>query len=156
MNKTNVIRMLEKAKIPFEAIEYEVSEDDLSAEHIAKIIGLDPKTVFKTLVTHGDRHGYTVFCIPCEKEVDLKKAAKITGDKKIEFVHVKDLLKITGYIRGGCSPVGMKKKFPTYFDNSALDLQKISVSGGVRGLQVILNPKLLISYINAFCEDVTL
>lgn len=155
MQKTNALRMLEKAKISFSTIEYEVDENDLSGVHIAQSINRNPDTVFKTLVTRGDKRGYTVFCIPCNKEVDLKKAARITGDKKIEFVQVKELLPLTGYIRGGCSPIGMKKKFPTYIDHTALNYDEITVSGGMRGLQIVINPKTLIDFTDAICEDVT-
>ena len=155
MQKTNAVRMLEKAKIAFSTIEYEVDENDLSGVHIADSIGRDPDTVFKTLVTRGDKRGYCVFCIPCNKEVDLKKAARLTGDKKIEFVHVKELLPLTGYIRGGCSPIGMKKKFPTYIDHTATNFSEITVSGGMRGLQIAINPQDLIAFTDAVCENVT-
>ena len=154
MQKTNAIRILEKAKIPFYTIEYEVDESDLSGIHIAESIKRNPDTVFKTLVTNGDRKGYCVFCIPCNKEVDLKKAAKLTGDKKIEFIAVKELLPVTGYIRGGCSPVGMKKSFPTFFDETVLNFDEITVSGGLRGLQIAVSPKTLIEFIGAECADV--
>lgn len=155
MQKTNALRMLEKAKIPFTVVEYEVDESDLSGVHIANQTGMPAETVFKTLVTRGDRHGYAVFCIPCAKEVDLKKAAKLTGDKKIEFVHVRELLGLTGYIRGGCSPIGMKKRFPTYFDESALGYETIAVSGGARGIQILANPKQLIDFVGGVCADIT-
>ena len=155
MQKTNAVRMLEKAKIPFTVIEYEVDENDLSGVHIARQTAQEEEKVFKTLVTKGDKHGYAVFCIPCAKEVDLKKAAKLTGDKKIEFVHVRELLGLTGYIRGGCSPVGMKKRCPTYFDESALNFSLISVSGGARGIQILVNPQQLIEFVGGKCADVT-
>ena len=149
MQKTNVMRMLDKAKIPYTTLTYEVDESDLSGTHIASVTGLDPEKVFKTLVAKGDKNGFCVFCIPCHKEVDLKKAAKVTGDKKVEFLHLKDLLPTTGYIRGGCSPIGMKKRFPTFIHESAQNFDTISVSGGMRGLQVILSPTALAEFVGA-------
>ena len=153
MQKTNAIRMLEKAKIAFRTIEYEVDEADLSGVHIAATIGQNPDKVFKTLVTKGDKKGYCVFCIPCDKELDLKKAAILTGDKKIEFLHVKDLLPTTGYIRGGCSPIGMKKSFPTSINSTAFDHSEIMVSGGMRGLQIVISPDDLVKFTNAISAD---
>lgn len=153
MQKTNVIRMLDKAKIPYTTATYEVDESDLSGTHIAECTGMNPDTVFKTLVAKGDKTGCCVFCIPCAKEVDLKKAAKITGNKKVEFLHLKDLLPTTGYIRGGCSPIGMKKQFSTYIHESAQKFDTISVSGGMRGLQVILSPLALSEFIGAKFSD---
>ncbi len=156
MVKTNAMRLLDKAKISYEAIEYEVDENDLSGVTIAKKAHLDDKTVFKTLVAKGDKTGYLVFCIPVAKEVDLKKAAKISGNKKIEMVHVKDLLSLTGYIRGGCSPVGMKKKFDTYFDISCKNFDKITVSAGVRGCQLLVSSSEIIKFTNAKIDSLTL
>ena len=153
MQKTNVMRMLDKAKIEYTTVTYEVDESDLSGTHIAECTGLAPETVFKTLVTKGDKTGFCVFCIPCAEEVDLKKAAKVTGNKKVEFLHLKDLLPTTGYIRGGCSPIGMKKKFPTYIHESAKNFDTISVSGGMRGLQVILAPLELAKFTDADFAD---
>jgi len=155
MKKTNVMRMLDKAKINYTTVTYEVDESDLSGTHIAECTGMNPDTVFKTLVAKGDRNGFCVFCIPCAKEVDLKKAAKVTGDKKIEFLHLKDLLPTTGYIRGGCSPIGMKKQFPTFIHESALNFETIAVSGGIRGLQVILSPSELSEFVGAKFANLT-
>ena len=156
MQKTNVMRMLDKAKIPYRTVEYEVDESDLSGVHIAQTTGMNPDMVFKTLVAKGDKTGFLVFCIPCDKEVDLKKAAKISNNKKVEFLHLKDLLPTTGYIRGGCSPIGMKKKFPTYIHETACTFKAISVSGGQRGLQVILSPTALCDFTAAqFCDLIT-
>ena len=138
MTKTNAMRQLDAAKIPYEVKTYEVDESDLSGTHIADQIGLPYEQVFKTIVTRGDKTGYLVFCIPCHKEIDLKAAAIVTGNKKIEPVAVKELLGLTGYIRGGCSPIGMKKKFPTYFDKSAENEERITLSAGVRGMQLLL------------------
>lgn len=155
MQKTNAARLLEKAKIPFETKEYEVDESDLSGIHVAESVGLNQDIVFKTLVARGDKNGLCVFCIPCAEELDLKKAAKVSGNKKIEMLPLKELLPTTGYIRGGCSPIGMKKKLPTYFHNSSLDYEKIAVSGGARGVQFFLSPKDLISFVGAACADIT-
>ena len=153
MVKTNAMRLLDKAKIKYDTIEYEVDENDLSGLTKAN---LDDKMVFKTLVAKGDKTGYIVFCIPVAKEVDLKKAAKISGNKKIEMVHVKDLLGLTGYIRGGCSPVGMKKKFDTYFDETCKNFEKITVSAGVRGCQLLLNTGDITKFTNAKINSLTM
>lgn len=148
-NKTNVMRQLDAAKIEYTPYEYEVDENDLSGTHIADQIGLERGMVFKTLVAVGDKKGYCVFCIPCDREIDLKAAAAVTGNKKVEMVHVKDLLALTGYIRGGCSPIGMKKKFPTYIDSSAENHRKITVSAGIKGIQLLLDPRELIKFTEA-------
>ena len=148
------MRLLDAAKIKYEVCEYEVDENNLAGTHVAEQIGLPLEMVFKTIVTKGDKTGYMVFCIPCDKEINLKKAAAVTGNKKIEPIHVKDLLGLTGYIRGGCSPVGMKKKFPTYFDVSINDREMITISAGVRGAQLKLNAKELIAYTKAEAYDV--
>ena len=155
INKTNAMRQLDAAKIKYEICEYEVDENDLSGTHIADQIGLPYEQVFKTIVTKGDKLGFMVFCIPCHKEIDLKKAAAVTGNKKIEPLHVKDLLGTTGYIRGGCSPVGMKKKFPTFFDESASGLEKLTVSAGVRGMQLLLNTDDIVKFTGARLVKVT-
>ncbi|MDE6875859.1 MAG: Cys-tRNA(Pro) deacylase [Lachnospiraceae bacterium] len=155
MVKTNAMRLLAQAKIDYELLEYEVDENNLAGIHVAKQTGLPPEQVFKTLVAKGDKCGYLVFCIPAAKELDLKKAAKAVGDKKIELVHVKELLGLTGYIRGGCSPVGMKKKFPTYFDNTAELFDRVSISAGVRGGQLFTEREKLICYLGAKYADLT-
>ncbi|MBQ8850616.1 MAG: Cys-tRNA(Pro) deacylase [Clostridia bacterium] len=155
INKTNAMRQLDAAKVKYEICSYEVDENDLSGTHIAEQIGLPFEEVFKTIVTKGDKTGYTVFCIPCHKEIDLKRAAQVTGNKKIEPLHVKDLLGITGYIRGGCSPVGMKKKFPTYFDESAASLERLTVSAGVRGMQLLLSAEDIIKFTGAKLAKIT-
>lgn len=154
MNKTNAMRLLDAAKIKYEVLEYTVDENNLAGTHIADEIGLSYEMVFKTIVTRGDKTGYLVFCIPCHKEINLKKAASVTGNKKLEPVQVKELLGLTGYIRGGCSPVGMKKKFPTYFDKSVEAQERITVSSGVRGAQLVLSPTELIGYLGARIADV--
>lgn len=145
--KTNAMRQLDAAHVPYEVLTYEVDENDLSGVHIATQIGLPLDMVFKTLVAKGDRTGYLVFCIPVALEIDLKNAAALTGNKKIEMVHVKDLLGLTGYVRGGCSPIGMKKKFPTYFDASAEAHEKMTVSAGVRGAQLLLSREALVNFV---------
>lgn len=147
--KTNAMRMLDIAKIPYEIKEYEVDENDLSGTHIADQIGLPYEMVFKTIVTKGDKTGICVFCLPCHKEIDFKAAARASGNKSIEPLHVKDLLGITGYIRGGCSPVGMKKKFPTYFDSSAGKLEKLTVSAGMKGAQLLVESGAILKYTEA-------
>ena len=152
--KTNAMRMLDMAKIAYEIMEYEVDENDLSGTHIADQIGLPYEIVFKTIVTKGDKTGYCVFCLPCHKDIDFKAAARVSGNKSIEPLHVKDLLGITGYIRGGCSPVGMKKRFPTYFDSSAQSLDKLTVSAGMRGAQLYVNADEIIKYTEATLCDI--
>lgn len=149
MNKTNVARLLDAAGIAYEIIEYSYTEDDLSATHVAQELGENIEQVFKTLVLRGDRTGCFVCVIPGNFEVDLKLAAKISGNKSCEMLHMKELLPTTGYIRGGCSPIGMKKKFPTYIHESALLYDHIYISAGIRGQQIKINPDELIAYIGA-------
>ena len=155
MQKTNAMRRLDAAKIPYQILEYEVDENDLSGMHIAEQLGFPPEKMFKTLVAKGDKTGPLVFCIPVAAEIDLKRAAAITGNKKIEMIHVKDLLALTGYIRGGVSPIGMKKAFPTYVDESALQFEQITVSSGTRGAQLLLSREALIPFIGAKTADLT-
>ena len=140
INKTNVARLLDKAGVKYELIPYEVDESDLSAVHVAAQLNEDVERVFKTIVLHGDKSGYFVCVVPGDSEIDLKKAAKVSGNKKCDLLPMKELLGVTGYIRGGCSPIGMKKHFPTYIHASAQQYQRIFVSAGVRGLQIALSP----------------
>lgn len=147
--KTNVARLLDAAGIRYSLVEYEVDENDLSATHTSAVLGEDIEQVFKTLVLRGDRNGLFVCVIPGDFEVDLKVAAKISGNKSCEMLHMKELLPTTGYIRGGCSPIGMKKKFPTFIHESALLHDYIYISAGVRGTQVKIAPEDLISYVEA-------
>ncbi|MBE5976479.1 MAG: Cys-tRNA(Pro) deacylase [Paenibacillaceae bacterium] len=147
MIKTNVMRMLDKAGISYDTREYTVDEQDLSGSHAADMLGVDHGSVFKTLVLKGDKTGYFVCCIPVDAELDLKKTAKLTGDKKVEMISVKDLQSVTGYIRGGCSPVGMKKQFPTWIDASAENYTDIVVSAGIRGQQIVIAPRKLVIFI---------
>ncbi len=149
MTKTNAMRMLDAAKIPYEILEYLVDENDLSGVHIAETLGFPCEQMFKTLVARGDKTGPVVFCIPVDREIDLKAAAALTGNKRIEMVHVKDLLALTGYVRGGCSPIGMKKKFPTFVDESALLFEKITVSAGMKGAQLLIDRAALLQFIQA-------
>lgn len=139
--------MLDRAKIKYELVPYVVDENDLAATHIADQLGENIKQVFKTLVLHGDKSGYFVCVIPGDEEVDLKKAAKVSGNKKVDLIPMKELLPTTGYIRGGCSPIGMKKTFTTYFDESCEKFDYIYVSAGIRGLQLKINPKELVEYV---------
>ncbi len=147
--------MLEAAKIPFELLEYPVDESDLSGESVARKTGKDPSQIFKTLVFSGEKNGFGVCCIPTCEELDLKKVAKAFGEKKVEMLHVKDLLKTTGYIRGGCSPIGMKKAYPTVIDETAVLFDKIYVSAGVRGAMLGVEPNELADFVKAKFEDVT-
>ncbi len=154
-NKTNAMRMLDVAKIPYEALEYEVDEKDLSGVHIAESLHFPPEQMFKTLVARGDKNGVAVFCIPVAEELNLKYAASVSGNKRLELLPVKELLGVTGYIRGGCSPIGMKKKFPTWVDESALQFERITVSAGVRGIQLLLEREALLQFIQANVAPLT-
>jgi Cys-tRNA(Pro)/Cys-tRNA(Cys) deacylase len=154
LEKTNAARLLDKAGVSYKLIPYEFDENDLAAQHVADSLGQDIARVFKTLVLHGDRTGYVVCVVPGDGEVDLKALAKVSGNKKVEMIPMKDLLGVTGYIRGGCSPVGMKKRFPTYFHSTALEFDTIYVSAGVRGLQLEISPSDLIAFVGASVADV--
>lgn len=154
--KTNAARLLDRAHVKYELIPYPVDENELGAQHIIDILGEEAGRVFKTLVLQGDKTGHFVCVIPGLEEVDLKKAAKVSGNKKCDLIHMKELLPTTGYIRGGCSPVGMKKPFPTYFDRSCTDYDYIYVSAGQRGLQLKINPSDLINYVGASTADLTI
>lgn len=155
MAKTNALRLMDQAGIAYREAFYEFDESDLSGIHAAQAIGMPPEQVFKTLVARGDKNGILVFCIPVCNELDLKKAARAAGDKKVELVHVKELPGLTGYIRGGCSPVGMKKKYPTFLDETAVLFEEIAVSAGARGHQMILSPESLAAYCQAAMPDLT-
>lgn len=155
MTKTNAMRMLDAAKIPYEILEYTVDENDLSGIHISEQLGFPPEKMFKTLVARGDKTGPLVFCIPVAEEINLKVAASLTGNKRIEMIHVKDLLSLTGYIRGGVSPIGMKKKFQTWIDESALQFDSITVSSGTRGAQLLLDRAALLQFVQAKTASLT-
>ena len=154
INKTNAARLLDKAKIKYELVPYEVDENDLAATHIATQLDEDIRQVFKTLVLKGDKTGYFVCVVPGDAEVDLKKAAKVSGNKKVDLIPMKELLPTTGYIRGGCSPVGMKKAFPTYFHSTCMDFDYIYVSAGVRGLQLKIAPADLVKSVRASVAEI--
>lgn len=153
MKKTNAIRMLDKAKIPYKITEYEVKNTTFTSDEIIGKLGMNGEKVFKTLVTRGDKNGINIFCIPIDCELDLKKSAIVSKNKKIEMILEKELLGITGYVRGGCSPIGMKKQYPTYINETALLYDEIGVSGGAKGCEVIINPEKLCDFIQGeFCD----
>lgn len=154
IEKTNVARLLDKAGIKYNLIPYEFDENDLAAQHVADSLGQPIERVFKTLVLHGDKTKHIVCVVPGNTEVNLKALAKVSGNKKVEMIAMKDLLGVTGYIRGGCSPIGMKKKFPTYFHSTAMDFETIYVSAGVRGLQVEIAPGELIGFVGGMVSEV--
>lgn len=155
MTKTNVMRLLEAAGIPFSAKEYAVDETDLSGEHAADGLDIPREQVFKTLVLRGERTGLFVCCIPCHEEIDLRKAAQAAEDKKAEMLPMKELLPATGYIRGGCSPIGMKRKYPLFIDEACILFDTIAISAGVRGTMVCLSPQDLVAYTGAATSDLT-
>jgi len=152
-HKTNAVRLLDTAKVNYELREYEVDDHDVSAEHVALSLGLLPETLYKTLVLKGNIDPYIVAVIPGNAQLDLKKIAKASGNKNCEMLPMKDLLAVTGYIRGGCSPIGMKKLFPTFIEEAAQLETEISVSAGKRGLQMILNPNDLATMTKAVWSD---
>jgi Cys-tRNA(Pro)/Cys-tRNA(Cys) deacylase len=148
MKKTNAARLLDSLNIDYKLIEYEVDESDLSAERVAKKVGLPPERVFKTLVARGDKTGVLMACIPGHAELDLKTIATVSGNKKVEMVHVNEIQQLTGYIRGGVSPIGTKKRYPIFFDESGMRFSFISISAGARGSQIFISPKDLINALN--------
>lgn len=151
--KTNALRILDQKKIKYEIKEYEYDEEHLSGDHVLAQVDLNENEVYKTLVLKGVKD-YLVCCIPVLEEIDLKKLAKASHNKSVEMIHMKDLLSITGYIRGGCSPIGMKKKFKTYFQQDIVNVDKVAVSAGKRGLQVILDAGDLVSITEGELVDV--
>lgn len=153
IEKTNAARLLDRAKIAYDLVPYTVDEDNLAATHVAEELGEDIATVFKTLVLRGDRAGLFVCVIPGDKEVDLKAAARVSGNKKADLIPMKELLPTTGYIRGGCSPIGMKKPLPTFIHSTCLDHERIYISAGVRGLQIAIAPTDLVAYVGATVVD---
>ena len=155
MTKTNAMRLIEQAHINFRCTEYDYDEHDLAGTTAAAAIGMPAEQVFKTLVARGVKNGIAVFCIPVCCSLDLKKAAKAFCDKSIEMVAVKDLLSLTGYIRGGCSPVGMKKHYPTYFDETCILWDEIAVSAGARGHQLLMAPDQLVDFVRGTVVDLT-
>ena len=151
--KTNAARLLDQAQVPYELVTYAVDENNLDAGHVAASLGEDINRVFKTLVLRGDRTGLFVCVVPGNTEIDLKKAAKVSGNKKADLIAMKELLPTTGYIRGGCSPVGMKKPLPTYFHQSCQQFEHIFVSAGLRGLQFKMAPADLVTFVGATVAD---
>ncbi|MBR2352025.1 MAG: Cys-tRNA(Pro) deacylase [Alistipes sp.] len=149
IEKTNAARLLDRAKVAYELVPYTVDEDNLAATHVAEELGEPIEQVFKTLVLRGDRNGHFVCVIPGDKEVNLKVAAKVSGNKSAALIPMKELLPTTGYIRGGCTPIGMKRRFPTFIDSSCLNFDHIFISAGVRGLQLRINPHELIRFTEA-------
>ena len=148
MKKTNAARFLDSLNINYELCEYEIDESDLSAESVAKKVNLPPGQVFKTLVARGDKTGVLMACIPGNSELDLKAMATVSGNKKVEMVHVKEIQQLTGYIRGGVSPIGTKKHYPIFLDESAMKFPFISISAGARGSQIFVSPGDLIELLN--------
>ena len=153
INKTNAARLLDRAKIAYELVPYEVDESNLTATHVAECLGEPIEQVFKTLILQGDRTGHFVCVVPGDREVDLKKAARISGNKSARMIPMKELLPTTGYIRGGCSPIGMKRRFPTFLHSTAEAFPYIYISAGVRGLQLKLSPTDLVAYTEAAVAD---
>ena len=154
IEKTNAARLLDRAKIAYELVPYEVDESNLAATHVAQSLGEPIERVYKTLVLRGDRTGHFVCVVQGDREVDLKAAAKVSGNKYAEMIPMKDLLPTTGYIRGGCSPIGMKRRFVTFVDSTATTFDYIYISAGVRGLQLKINPAQLITFVGAQVADV--
>lgn len=146
---TNVTRLLSAARIPFETREYAADASDLSGVHAAEMLGLPPEQLFKTLVLKGAKAGLFVCVIPCAEEIDLRKAARVIGDKKCEMLPMRDLLANVGYVRGACSPIGMKKKLPTFIDETCALFERIAVSAGVRGTMILMEPGALVRYVGA-------
>lgn len=154
--KTNVMRMLDRAHISYEVATYEYDEDDLSGVHAAaQVTVITAEQCFKTLVARGEKQNLFVYCIPVAAELNLKAAAAVAGQKRVELIHVKELPALTGYLRGGCSPIGMKKPYPVYVDDSAEQYDRIGISGGHRGIQVILNPKELVQFVKGAFASLT-
>lgn len=154
MTKTNAMRLLDAANIPFTLFEYPSDDPKQTAEDVARHVGLPPEQVFKTLTVRGEKRGILVFCIPANASLNLKKAAAAAGDKKLEMLPQKELLGATGYIHGGCSPIGMKKKYPTYIDETCILFDEITVSAGARGAQLLIGVDALIGYVGAEVADV--
>ena len=153
MTKTNAARLLDQAKISYDLVPYEVDEENLAATHVAEQLKEDIAQVFKTLVLRGDKTGIFVCVVPGDAEVNLKLAAKASGNKSAEMIHMKELLPVTGYVRGGCSPIGMKKPFPTYIHSTCMNFDSIYISAGVRGLQIHISPADLVGYVRAVVTE---
>ncbi|MFR9651280.1 MAG: Cys-tRNA(Pro) deacylase [Rikenellaceae bacterium] len=154
ITKTNAVRLLSQAKIAYRLLSYEVDENNLAATHVAEQLNENIAQVFKTLVLKGDKTGNIVCVIPGDQELDLKLAAKVSVNKSVNMIPMKELLSTTGYIRGACSPIGMKRTLPTYIHSSALEFDAIYVSAGVRGVQIEINPRELIDFVKANIVDI--
>lgn len=155
ISKTNAVRILEKNDLDFSILTYDSNDGKIDGISVAEKIARSSSMVFKTLVTQGSSKEHYVFIIPVEKELDLKKAAKVSGEKKVEMIQVKDIQKLTGYIRGGCSPIGMKKRFKTFIDISSMELEKMIISGGKIGMQVEIGPEDLIKVVDGVQVDLS-
>ncbi|MBO4218154.1 MAG: Cys-tRNA(Pro) deacylase [Erysipelotrichaceae bacterium] len=155
MNKTNALRKLDEAGISYQLRQYPVDESDLSGQHVAEVLGEDPQQIFKTLVCRDEKNAHFVFCIPVNEELDLKKCAAACGSKRVEMIPLKELLPLTGYLRGGCSPVGMKKPFPTFMDETAILFDAVYLSAGQRGLQMLVDPQQLMAWLNGRFAELT-
>jgi len=156
MNKTNVCRLLERGNVPYEQIECDdVHDDDWSSLQTSVSLGVEPERIFKTLVLRGDKNKFLVCCVPSNTELDMKKVARTSGDKRVEMIHVKELRDITGYVRGGCSPIGMKKNFPTFFDETAILYDTIFVNAGAINALVKVSPEPLLAFLGAKAADLT-
>ena len=155
VKKTNAMRLLDAAKVSYDTREYEFDLEDLSGTHAADALGLDQDMVFKTLVTVGDKTGPAVFVIPVALALDLKRAAAASGNKRVEMLPLKDLTNVTGYLRGGCSPIGMKKRFPTFIDLRAQAQKTLSVSAGLRGVQILIEPDRLLAFVGGEYADLS-
>ena len=154
--KTNALRILDTHHIPYEVFTYEWSEEQAAGVHVAESLQIPPEQVFKTLVGKGNVTGHVVFCIPVEGDLDMKQAARVSGNKSVELIAVKELLPLTGYLRGGCSPLGMKKAFPTFFDASIEHISSVYVSAGLRGMQVQVEPTSLITVVEGTVAPLTM
>lgn len=153
--KTNAARLLDELKIDYKLMEYDVDEEHLDAVHVAKSVGMPAAQIFKTLVVRGDKTGVLFACVPGDGELDLKNISRISGNKRSEMVPLKDVLPLTGYIRGGCSPLGAKKKYPVYLDDSCKKWNEIVISAGIRGMQIVINPNDLVRATNATVDRIT-
>lgn len=154
MKKTNAVRLLELANVNYTTKEYKVS-GNYTPNEVKEKLGMEGEVIFKTLVAKGDKNGINIFCIPLDSELDLKKSSTISGNKKIEMLPEKDLLNTTGYVRGGCSPIGMKKQYPTFIEESAIDFPLIGISGGAKGFEIIIKPEDLLNFVKGTFVDVT-
>ena len=156
MKKTNAARLLDRLSIAYAIRTYPIQDGEhLEAAAVAQLVGMEPAHVFKTLAARGDRHGVLLACIPADQELDLKKLAEASDNKRVELIHLKEVLAVTGYVRGGVSPLGTKKAYPVYIDESALALTEMAVSAGIRGAQLVLTPQDLLKAAQAVAKPLT-